>query len=125
MLRIAESCPRYPDLFTLIPPRLFTDVDLVFPMEQILGHMDYRTSILQESKTTDLVLINLHLYLAWLIEIIMVLASAFAWTIPFSSFVVYAINRKPAVRRLSIVVLLLKFMTAFTAYSFDFGYSPS
>ena len=115
MLRISESCPRYPELFTLIPPRLFTDADLVFPMEQVLGHVDYRTSILQESKTTELVLINLHLYLAWLIEITMVVASVFAWIIPLSSFVVYAINRKPAVRRLSIVVLLLKFLTAFAS----------
>ena len=87
--------------------------------------MDYRTSILMESKISELILINLHLYTAWLIEITMVTASVITWLVPYSSFVVYVINRKPAVRRLSIVVLLLKFMTAFVSYSFDFGYSPS
>ena len=124
LYRISESCPKYPDLYTPIPPDMFTEDDLVFPMNELVGYMNYRMSILMELKTNELVLMNLQLYLAWIFEIVMVITSLLTWMVPLGSFILFAFKRRPAMCRVCIVVLLLKFMTAFSIYQFEFGYSP-
>ena len=54
----------------------------------------------------------------------MVLASVLTWMAPLCSFVLFAIKRRPAMCRICIVVILLKFMTAFVVHKFEFGYAP-
>lgn len=54
----------------------------------------------------------------------MVLASVLTWMAPLCSFVLFAIKRRPAMCRICIVVILLKFMTAFVVQKFEFGYAP-
>lgn len=113
LYRLSESCPKYPDLYSPIPPDVFTQDDLMFPMNRVEGHLDYRTSMLVDLKTGELFLMNLQLYCAWVFEIVMVLASVLTWMIPLGSFVLFALKRRPSMCRVCSVVLLLKFMTAF------------
>ena len=54
----------------------------------------------------------------------MVLASVLTWMAPLCSFVLFAIKRRPAMCRICIAVLLLKFMTAIIVHKFEFGYAP-
>ena len=90
----------------------------------MVGFLDYRTSMLLDLKTNQLFLMNLQLYLAWVFEIVMVLASVLTWMAPLGSFILFAIKRRPAMCRICIVVLLLKFMTAIVTHTFEFGYAP-
>ena len=43
LYRLSQSCPTNPDLYTPIPPDIFTEEDLIFPMKRVFGHPDYRT----------------------------------------------------------------------------------
>ena len=80
--------------------------------------------MLLDLKTNNLFLMNLQLYIAWIFEITMVITSALAWMMPYVCFILFAMKRRPGTCRLCIVVLLLKFMAAFTMNQFEFGYLP-
>ena len=120
--RLTESCSRHPDLFTSTPPDMITEDDLVFPMNKI-GTPDYRTSILLEAQTTDLFLLNFQLYAAWVFENMMVYVSVLTWLIPYACIGIYFITKKPVVCRVCIVILYLKFISAFMTNQFEMGYS--
>ena len=51
LYRLSQSCPKYPDLYNPIPPDVFTIEDLAFPMNEVTGFVDYRTSMLLDLKT--------------------------------------------------------------------------
>ena len=122
LYRLSESCSRNPDLFTSTPPDMITEDDLVFPMNKV-GDPDFRTSILLESQTSDLFLLNLQLYAAWVFENVMVYTSVLTWLIPYACIASYFIFKKPVVCRVGIVVLYLKFISAFMTQQFEMGYS--
>ena len=69
--------------------------------------------MLLEFKTNNVALLNLQLYAAWIFEITMVFVSVLTWVIPYATFVVLAITKRPAVCRLCIVIVYLKFMSTF------------
>jgi len=124
LYRLAESCPKYPELFNKTPPDAFTESDLVFPMNEV-SSPTFRDSLLLELRTTELFLLNMQLYCMWICEIVMVSVSTMAWAIPYATFAVYFITRKPEVCRLCNVILCLKLMSAFIINQFELlGYQP-
>lgn len=59
----------------------------------------------------------------WICEIVMVGISTMSWMIPYATFVVYFITRRPGVCRLCTIILYLKLMTAFVINQFELGYT--
>lgn len=51
LYRLADSCPKYPELFSINPPDAFLESDLVFPMNEV-RNPTFRDSLLLEIKTS-------------------------------------------------------------------------